>query len=193
MDRFNQLPASHAEAALLRCCAGHDWAGRLAAHRPYPDLDALLAAADEASYDLGPDELTQALAAERPHGPRPETTPPAALTALRAAHSAYEARFGHVFVIALDGYLPDEHLDQTLAGLRARLGNEPDDERALAADELRRIARARLTRFITELAEDPAAPAEPAEPANPAQHARDIRDVPDVPDPSPAGSPYVPV
>ncbi len=47
-------------------------------------------------------------------------------------------------MISLDGVRPDERLDQVLAGIRSRLGNEPEEERVIAAEELRRLARARL-------------------------------------------------
>jgi 2-oxo-4-hydroxy-4-carboxy-5-ureidoimidazoline decarboxylase len=161
----------------------------MAAHRPYPDLGALLAAADEAAYDLAAADLTEALAAEAGVIPAPApgtaclaaatpgahpvrtgpgtgagtgmpgiatSAPPprgslAAHTALRAAHAAYEARFGHVFIVSLDGHDPGETLSLVLASIRARLGNEPDEERAVAADELRRLARTRLARIASAL------------------------------------------
>ncbi|WP_411977137.1 2-oxo-4-hydroxy-4-carboxy-5-ureidoimidazoline decarboxylase [Streptomyces solicathayae] len=132
---------------MLACCGSRRWAERIAAHRPYPTVDALLAAADEAGYDLSSPDLDEALAHESTAAPA-LGTPPAALTALRAAHAAYESTFGHAFVISLDGVLPDERLDQVLAGIRSRLGNERDEERSVAADELRRLARARLTRSV---------------------------------------------
>ncbi|MCK7623011.1 2-oxo-4-hydroxy-4-carboxy-5-ureidoimidazoline decarboxylase [Streptomyces sp. RS10V-4] len=137
-------------AALLTCCACPRWAGRLADHRPYPDAAALQAAGDEAGYDLTPAEQTAALAQEPP-APLPPARPGpgtlAAHTALRAAHAAYERRFRHAFVICLDGYHDDELLDQTLHAIRTRLAHEPDEERSVAAEELRRLARARLGRL----------------------------------------------
>jgi 2-oxo-4-hydroxy-4-carboxy-5-ureidoimidazoline decarboxylase len=72
----------------------------------------------------------------------------AAHTALRAAHAEYERRFRHAFVICLDGYRDDELLDQVLAGIRTRLGNDEDEERAVTADELRRLIRGRLARLV---------------------------------------------
>ncbi|GAA3492537.1 hypothetical protein GCM10018987_66200 [Streptomyces cremeus] len=54
-------------------------------------------------------------------------------------------------MICLDGVAPGEQLDQVLAGIRFRLGNEPDEERAVAADELRRLARGRLARTVHEV------------------------------------------
>ncbi|MFJ3932460.1 2-oxo-4-hydroxy-4-carboxy-5-ureidoimidazoline decarboxylase [Streptomyces sp. NPDC090029] len=144
---FNTSPAPRAEALLLGCCGSHRWARRVAAHRPYPDLGALLAACDEAAYDLTPADVHEALALESAAGPAPDA-PPAARTALAAAHAAYESRFGHAFVICLDGHRPDEYLDQVLAGIRRRLAHEPDEERSVAADELRALARSRVVRAL---------------------------------------------
>ncbi|GAA2249653.1 MULTISPECIES: 2-oxo-4-hydroxy-4-carboxy-5-ureidoimidazoline decarboxylase [Streptomyces] len=143
MEHLNAASEEDLEQVLLSCLRSLRWARRVAEHRPYPDLDSLLAAADEAAYDLGWPDLTEALAAE----PLP-TLPPdmysAAHTALSAAHAAYEARFGHVFVICLDGVSPSEALDRLLEAVRSRLTNDPEEERVVAADELRRLARERL-------------------------------------------------
>lgn len=98
LERFNAAPAEEAAGTLLACLHSRAWADRLVAHRPYPDLPALLAAADEAAYDLSSDDLSEALAAETLPA-LPEDTYAAAHTALSAAHAAYESRFGHVFVI----------------------------------------------------------------------------------------------
>ncbi|MGW0118112.1 2-oxo-4-hydroxy-4-carboxy-5-ureidoimidazoline decarboxylase [Streptomyces sp. NPDC003327] len=143
LAHVNTASPAEVRELLLSCCHSRRWAERVVAHRPYPTVDALLAAADEAGYDLAGADLDEALAAESSVLPHPDA-PPAALTALRAAHAAYESGFGHAFVISLDGVRPGERLDQVLAGIRSRLGNEPEEERAIAADELRRLARARL-------------------------------------------------
>ncbi|WP_327372074.1 2-oxo-4-hydroxy-4-carboxy-5-ureidoimidazoline decarboxylase [Streptomyces sp. NBC_01217] len=148
LDRFNTAPPAEAETALLDCFGSHRWAHRVAAHRPYPDLGALLAAADEAGYDLSPADLAEALAAEVSPGLH-DTAPHSAHLALRAAHAAYECRFGHVFVICLDAFEPAEQPDQVLAGIRARLGHEPDQERVVTAEEMRRLARGRIIRLVS--------------------------------------------
>lgn len=147
LDRFNAAADETATRALLGCCASLRWARRLLDHRPYPDLDSLLAAVDEAAYDLRPAELTKALGREALQLP-PGTGYSAAHTALSAAHAAYENRFGHVFVICLDETAPAEALDHVLARIRARLGNDPEEERVIAAEELRRLARGRLARLL---------------------------------------------
>ncbi|MBX7547361.1 2-oxo-4-hydroxy-4-carboxy-5-ureidoimidazoline decarboxylase [Streptomyces sp. NPDC004232] len=143
LDAFNAAPTDEAHALLLRCLHSLRWSRRIADHRPYPDLDALLAAADEAAYDLSPGDLSEALAGESlPE--LPEGTYSAAHMALSAAHAAYEARFGHTFVIYLGDVHPDEALDRVLEAIRSRLTNDPEEERVVAAEELRRLARNRL-------------------------------------------------
>ncbi|MFI6646393.1 2-oxo-4-hydroxy-4-carboxy-5-ureidoimidazoline decarboxylase [Streptomyces sp. NPDC050529] len=148
LRRFNTAPAAEAEAALLECYGSRRWAERLAGHRPYPDLGALLAAADEAGYDLSPTERAEALAVEVAPGLHPDA-PHSAHLALAAAHAAYECKFGHAFVICLDGFRPAEHPDQVLAGIRARLGHEPEQERVVTADEMRRLARGRIIELVS--------------------------------------------
>lgn len=144
LARFNALSPEAARSALLHCCGSRRWAQRVAAHRPYPDSGALLAAADEASYDLSQADLSEALAFEFP----PELEPGAsyaALLALDAAHAEYERTFGHAFVICLDGHTPEEQADQLLGAIRRRMSLEIDEERAISADELRRVAQSRLS------------------------------------------------
>ncbi|MEU1347386.1 2-oxo-4-hydroxy-4-carboxy-5-ureidoimidazoline decarboxylase [Streptomyces sp. NPDC005795] len=145
---FNAASTAEAEAALLECYGSRRWAKRLADHRPYPDLDALLAAADEAGYDLSPADRAEALAAEVSPGLPPDA-PHSAHLALAAAHAAYECRFGHVFVICLDDFRSAEHPDQVLAGIRTRLGHEPEEERVVTADEMRRLARGRIIELVS--------------------------------------------
>lgn len=121
----------------------------MAAHRPYPTVEALLAAADEAAYDLTPGDLAEALAGEATTA----LTDRGGLTvhtALRAAHAHYEAKFGHAFILALDECTaadPAAALDQTLTSLRERLGHDEDEERVVTAEQLRRLCRTRLARL----------------------------------------------
>lgn len=143
---LNRAPSVLAEEALRACCGSHRWARRVAAHRPYPTVDALLAAADEAAYDLTSGDLAEALAGEDTTA-LPDRGGLRVHTALRAAHAAYEAKFGHAFVIALDVHDPAEALDQTLVSLRMRLGHDEDEETVVTADHLRRICHARLLRL----------------------------------------------
>ncbi|MEU6156932.1 2-oxo-4-hydroxy-4-carboxy-5-ureidoimidazoline decarboxylase [Streptomyces sp. NPDC047130] len=189
MERFNRTSETAARHLLSRCLRSSRWAARMAAHRPYPDAAALLAASDEAAYDLPPEELLAAvreecrllrtdelarafLAADEPStpaagagaGPRRagdggglwseaqlrvvRSMPRAARTAVRAAWVAYEQRFGHGFVLSLEGVDPEDALNHVLTTVRSRLALTAEDERVVAAEELRQLARERLTRLI---------------------------------------------
>ncbi|MCL8011778.1 2-oxo-4-hydroxy-4-carboxy-5-ureidoimidazoline decarboxylase [Streptomyces sp. AS02] len=147
LESFNATPVEQVRQTLLACLHSPHWADRIADHRPYPDVDSLLAASDEAAYDLSPGDLAQALAGET-LPVLPEGIYGAAHTAMSAANAAYEAKFGHVFVICLDGLAPNEALDQVLAGIRSRLANDPEEERVVAAEELRRLAKGRLVNAV---------------------------------------------
>lgn len=63
---------------------------------------------------------------------------------------AYESRFGHPFVIYVDDLKPDEVLDHVLEGIRSRLANDPEEERLVSGEELRRLARGRLTALLSD-------------------------------------------
>lgn len=151
LARFNSLPHETARAVLLRCCGSGRWAQRVAAHRPYPDTAALLAAGDEAAYDLSQGDLSEALARES-SAELGQGAPYAALLALDAARAEYERTFGHAFVICLDGHPPEEQVDQLLAAIRRRMAHEIDEERSVSAEELRLVARSRTVRLLDRLA-----------------------------------------
>ncbi|MGW5635861.1 2-oxo-4-hydroxy-4-carboxy-5-ureidoimidazoline decarboxylase [Streptomyces sp. NPDC003832] len=143
LERFNTAPADEVRRTLLTCLFSRRWAHRLAAHRPYPTVDALLAASDEAAYDLTPAELAEALSGEA-LPTLPEDSYSAAHLALGAAHAAYADKFGHVFTIYLGDVPPGESAAHVLSAIRSRLTNDPEDERTVTAEELRRLARGRL-------------------------------------------------
>ena len=70
----------------------------------------------------------------------------AALAELADENRRYEARFGHVFLIAAAG----KDAGEILAELRGRMGNDPVTEAGVAAAEHRKIARMRLERMMGE-------------------------------------------
>jgi allantoicase len=158
---LNSLPAAQAHQLLASCCAARAWVERMAAGRPYADVDALLGASDRAVRELGRDGLAEALSAhprigERAAGASAEaawsrdeqagvgTAAGEVRAALEEGNRAYEERFGHVFLIRASGRSAEE----MLAALRQRLGNDPDTERGVVAEELREITRLRLERLL---------------------------------------------
>ncbi len=158
---LNSLPPAQARQVLPTCCTSRAWVERMAAGRPYPDVDALLAASDRAVRELGRDGLVEALAAHPRIGQRAAGSATEAVwsrqeqasvgdaaaevrAALREGNRAYEERFGHVFLICASGRSAEE----MLAALRERLGNDPATEWGVVAEELRQITRLRLERLL---------------------------------------------
>jgi 2-oxo-4-hydroxy-4-carboxy-5-ureidoimidazoline decarboxylase len=153
---LNGLPEDEAVAALLGCCAAPGWARQVASGRPYPGVDDLVAAAGLAWGRRGPGELDAAMAGHPRIGQRPGRLAgwsraeqsgigpdPGVLAELREANAAYEARFGHVFMICAADRGPDE----ILAELRRRMANDPATERAVAAGEIGKINAIRLRKL----------------------------------------------
>jgi OHCU decarboxylase len=157
LTHLNQLPVPEAERLLLSCCGSRVWAERTAAGRPYRDVDALLAAADEAWRGLPEADRREAFAAHprigergKGHSEREQSGARGAaavmLTELAERNQAYEARFGHVFLICASGKGAGEMLD----ALRARFDNPPEVELEVASEEQRKITRLRLERVAME-------------------------------------------
>jgi 2-oxo-4-hydroxy-4-carboxy-5-ureidoimidazoline decarboxylase len=147
------------ERELLTCCASPRWAGELAAHQPYHNLETMWRVSDTVLAALPWEDVLAALAAhprigEPAAGDSREarwsrTEQSAASTDARRAaelhqgNIEYENRFGHVFLICATG-LPAEAV---LAALRQRLANEPETERQIVRDELGKIVRLRLAKL----------------------------------------------
>lgn len=157
LDRFNGSADSAAVAALHEVCASAAWGRELLARRPYPTAEALLATSDAAVARLTEEDLAEAVAGHPPIGrPRPgdptaareQRGMAAADSALKAEmlelNLAYQARFGHVFLICATGLSGAQMRD----AVRARLANPPRRERAIVRTELGRINRIRLTRLL---------------------------------------------
>jgi OHCU decarboxylase len=155
---FNDLPDDQAVDELLAVCHSRRWAARVAARRPYPDLTTLQRTADEVWTGLEPRDWLEAFAAHPRIGERgggsadwsgKEQAGVGAAgqdvqAAIASGNAEYEQRFDHVFLVSAEG----RGAEEILANLRARLGNDPDTELRVAADEHRRITRLRLERLL---------------------------------------------
>ena len=154
MNELNTLSADEAERRLLECFASAQWARAVARGRPYSSADELREAAERAWSELPPEAWTEALAGHPRIGERGGSSPAASereqagvraapgsvLVELVEENRRYEARFGHVFLIAAAGRSAEE----ILAALRERMRNDPATEAGVAAEEHRKIARMRL-------------------------------------------------
>lgn len=161
--RLNEMDDDEARAALRSCCASTAWIERMMLARPFGDVPAVLDAADRALAEISEDGLDEALAGHPRIGDRPDNASSAreqsgvagssasVLAELRDANVAYEARFGHVYLVFANGRPADE----LLAILRTRMTNDASTERRVLRAELAKINRARLLRMLsTEHAAD---------------------------------------
>ncbi|MFF2952535.1 2-oxo-4-hydroxy-4-carboxy-5-ureidoimidazoline decarboxylase [Kitasatospora sp. NPDC057965] len=157
---FDSLAATDAgelRRILLDVCASPAWADAVAATRPWRDRRALLDANAEAMAALSITDLHEAMAGHpRIGAPEPghdasrreqaavRGADEALLDELRRANAAYEAKFGHVFLICATGRTSAA----MLAALRERHPNEPATETEIARGELRKINDIRITRLL---------------------------------------------
>jgi 2-oxo-4-hydroxy-4-carboxy-5-ureidoimidazoline decarboxylase len=157
LSSFNAAPAHAAERDVLACCASKAFAKAIAKGRPYRDPAALLAAVDAAFDALSWDDIVESMNEHPRIGDRAASTAMSAAEqsgtaaasdqvrqGLAEGNLAYEERFGHIFLICASGLSGQE----MLAKLRARLGNDPDAERAVVRAELLKITRLRMTKLL---------------------------------------------
>ncbi len=162
LDEFNDGPPDRAVEALRACNAAPRFAAELVAGRPYPDVDTLVARAEEVARSLPWDEVSRALAAHPRIGDRVEGASSeaeasrreqgsmsgaddATRAALVEGNRAYEERFDHVFLIRAAGRSPEE----MLAELRRRLANDEETERAEVTEQLAQITAIRVRGLVT--------------------------------------------
>ncbi|WP_405010678.1 2-oxo-4-hydroxy-4-carboxy-5-ureidoimidazoline decarboxylase [Kitasatospora sp. NBC_01539] len=150
-------PAAGLRETLLEICSSPAWADAVAAGRPWPDRAALHAANAAATAALTPGDLADAMAGHARIGtPKPgdatsareqagvDGADPALLDALHEANAAYEARFGHVFLICATG----RTAATMLAALRERYPHDAATEAEIVRGELRRINDIRIDRLL---------------------------------------------
>lgn len=157
---LDRMECAEARAALAACCAAERWVEAVLAGRPYGTPEAARAAARAAWEGLGPDDWQTAIAdhprlggedlersrfaSTRELSRREQAavagSPAAVRERLARAQSAYEQRFGMVFLVHAAG----KSAAEILASLERRMGNDPTTELEVAAGELRAIT---LSRF----------------------------------------------
>ena len=160
LQEFNSAPADRLRPMLAACCDVPRWVDGLLAKRPYGDLAALTAVADQSLRELDDDEVDRALQAhprigDRPQGAGTEAAwsrkeqsgvgaDPEIREALAEGNREYERRFGRVFLICATGL----SAEQMLTSLRRRLTHDDATEVAVVREELRKIALLRLAKVV---------------------------------------------
>jgi 2-oxo-4-hydroxy-4-carboxy-5-ureidoimidazoline decarboxylase len=163
LARFNSEPVEQVEDVLQAINAAPRFADELVVGRPYPDVDTLVARAEQISRALPWEEVAIALSAhprigdrvtgataEARSSRREQSAMAAADAELRAAilagNRAYEQRFHHVFLIRAAGRPAGE----MLAELHRRLDNDEDAERVEVTQQLAEITGLRLRRLLAD-------------------------------------------
>jgi len=164
---LNLLPVSAAERELGSCCGSTAWARRVASRRPFGGANELHAVADEVWWNLTPNDWLEAFSAHPRIGERVanaqqssvskswssteqsevQAAPSGVRDMLVLANAEYYERFGHIFIVCATG----KSADEMLAMLRRRLGNDPETELRIAAEEQSKITRLRLGKLIARL------------------------------------------
>ncbi|MER6400258.1 2-oxo-4-hydroxy-4-carboxy-5-ureidoimidazoline decarboxylase [Kitasatospora sp. NPDC059973] len=159
LDALAAADAAELRELLLEVCSSPTWADAVASARPWPDRAALLDANATAMAALTAADLHDAMAgharigtpkagdatSEREQaGIRGVDT--ALLDELHRANTAYEAKFGHVFLICATG----RTADTMLAALRERFPNDAATEAEIVRGELRKINDIRINRLLDE-------------------------------------------
>lgn len=166
IEGFNALRPSEAHEALERCCGAHRWVEGMIAARPFASPQAMFDAADRIWKHMGRHDILEAFdhhprigqdvaslrkkfastagwASQEQAGAASATEE--TLQGLAQGNKDYEAKFGHIFIVCASG----KSAAEMLALLQGRLGNEPEAELAVAAEEQRKITRIRLEKLLT--------------------------------------------
>jgi allantoicase len=163
---------SHADVkpALAKCCGSVRFVDAMLAGRPYTSRTHVMEHAGEMWWHLGDGDWREAFT----HHPRIGADPAAlrakfsttaawasgeqagvqgaseaTLKALVDGNAAYEARFGHIFIVCASGLSADE----MLARLRARMSNNAENELRIAAGEQLAITKLRLAKLALSTTE----------------------------------------
>jgi len=161
---LNALPDAEAQAELRSCCGSTRWTREVAEARPFASVEELLEVADGVWWSLDNEDWLEAFRAHPRIGERKPAAGGATGTerwsaqeqsgmqrsqeevraALARGNQEYEDRFGHIFLVCATGKSGEE----MLAILQERLGNDPEPELLVAAEEQRKITHLRLEKLL---------------------------------------------
>ena len=161
---FNALADDEADRQLSNCCVSQRWVAEVRNGRPYACGDDLRRAAESVwrsleesdwleAFDghpkIGDVNSLKAKYASTGHLAAAEQSSVASasddvIDRLAAGNSAYEARFGFIFIVCATG----KSAAEMLALLEARLGNERNVEIQIAAEEQLKILLLRLEKLL---------------------------------------------
>jgi 2-oxo-4-hydroxy-4-carboxy-5-ureidoimidazoline decarboxylase len=164
LEQLNGMPAAEAAEHLRACCGSSTWVAAMLRRRPFDSIAALFASADESWRAMGPADWDEAFAHHPRIGERQAAVPVSAAArawsageqsnmaraaaatraAMAEANAAYQRRFGRMYIVCAAGRSAEE----LLADVEARMRNDPESERSVAAEEQRKITSLRLRSLV---------------------------------------------
>ena len=164
VERLNAASREGALSTLTALCGSRKFPSKVEeGNRPFASERDLLRAVEDAFEEMTLEDWLEAFRAHPRIGDRAAaaaagsaaseqaaalSAPSAILDRLRTANGEYEKRFGHIFIVCASG----QSAESLLANIESRLGNAPDAELEVAANEQRKITRLRLAKFLAEAA-----------------------------------------
>jgi OHCU decarboxylase len=170
---LNAMPREELAEHLRACCGSEQWIARMVARRPFASPEAVLTSSDAVCRALTADDWLEAFAHHPRLGETRAAVPQGARArgwsageqavladaaddlraALASANATYERQFGYICIVCATG----KDSEELLAITRARLGNTPQIELRIAAEEQRKITRLRLRKLFHDAPASPAA------------------------------------
>ena len=166
IQELNKANRQDAFDSLYMCCGSTIWAQNLIDFRPYKDKEELLRLSDMIWTSCEGEEVLEAFS----HHPKigdikslekkfastkewaageqagVSVAPPEILQEFVEANTAYETKFGYIFIVCATGKTAEEMLSLC----KRRLQNDPETEFRVAKAEQNKITHIRLDKLITE-------------------------------------------
>ncbi|MBX9689344.1 MAG: 2-oxo-4-hydroxy-4-carboxy-5-ureidoimidazoline decarboxylase [Candidatus Obscuribacterales bacterium] len=163
LSLINELGKAEARSLLTNCCGASKWVEQMLAERPFKDETHLFSRADQIWQSLSEKDWLEAFSHHPKIGDLNSLKEKFASTAnwaageqagvatatekiiedLAAGNSAYEKKFGYIFIVCATG----KSAAEMLSILQSRLPNPPEWEIKVAAEEQRKITRIRLEKL----------------------------------------------
>jgi 2-oxo-4-hydroxy-4-carboxy-5-ureidoimidazoline decarboxylase len=166
LDQLNSLLKDQLKTELTKCCGSSIWVSEMIEVFPVKNLEELLSIAEqkwnqcsEADWleafehhpkigDINSLKEKFASTAKWAEGEQSgvQQTSQEIIEALAKGNTAYEAKFGYIFIVCATG----KSAEEMLRILHSRLTNEPDQEIKIAAAEQSKITEIRLKKLVSD-------------------------------------------
>ncbi|MBL4905159.1 MAG: 2-oxo-4-hydroxy-4-carboxy-5-ureidoimidazoline decarboxylase [Flavobacteriaceae bacterium] len=170
LKQLNTLSETAAFSQLEQCCVSNTWINKMVASRPFSSVDELISKAAAIWYqDCNEHDFLEAFSghpkignveslkekfahtADWANNEQAEVAEASmeTINALASANTAYEKKFGYIFIVSASG----KSADEMLAIINARLTHQINDELSVAMNEQHKITVIRLAKLIEGLTE----------------------------------------